>query len=196
MALRAPHVQRLGQLLLADARLTLDDQRHVGDCQPRAERIEPPHRLTGAEGGAKAVEIGRCRQGARLAATDLQRGGADADDLPPHEIGFHDRDTVDHRAVGRAEVANSQAMADDLDRGVPARDGGIRESHVADLALAEQDARWMRRDDLEAPTGIGTLDGRQREARRASFDHAGGPRHRGLIGKRIVVAHRGTALFR
>src|SRR5262249_27789073 len=74
-------VERLGKHFFSGARFAFDDDRYVGGCDARAERVEAAHLGARAERFAEASEGRKRRRRLRCGACDLERGRADSNDL-------------------------------------------------------------------------------------------------------------------
>src|SRR4029453_3579075 len=78
-ATSAPLVGRLGEHLLAGARLALDDDGDVGGGEPLAERIEAAHLQARADGAAEPRRLGYRRGGSVVDGVYPQRAAPDTD---------------------------------------------------------------------------------------------------------------------
>ena len=188
-------VERLGELLLAGARLPFQDHRDVGHGEAGEERIETTHRRAGPEGAAEARLRRQRRSGGSALRLHAQRRVADAHHLAAAQVRLADGDAVDIRAVARVEVGDAQLAGDDVERGVPARDVRIRQPQLARRTLTDEHARGGAFVDEQLASLVDPLDHAHEERARAEIAREATTRLRQLLGGAVVllVGHDATS---
>jgi hypothetical protein len=146
-------VDGAGDELLAGAALAHDQAGRLGAGHLAHLQHEPPHALAAAQQVAQAV-LGQQLDVHALAGPHTQGGAAHAQHGARREHGVVDAHGPHEGAVGRRVVAHHDALVAQLQLGVVARDGGVREHQP--VALGAPDGQLVGLGD-EGDTLVGAV---------------------------------------